>query len=255
MLRIGDVNINSRLILGTRKYADFDIMRQCHQAAGTELVTLAIRRIDLSIPEGTGILDHIDRNVVQLLPNTAGCYTAQDALSTARLARELLETNLIKLEVIGDERTLFPCPEGTLEGARLLVNDGFQVLPYCTDDPVMCQRLEDIGCVAVMPLAAPIGSGLGIRNTTNLAIIVEQSSVPVIVDAGVGTASDVALAMELGVDGILLNTAVAAAKDPVKMAAAMNAGVRAGRLAFEAGRMPRRLYATASSPIDGLLQT
>jgi thiazole synthase len=253
MLIIRDKILESRLILGTGKYADFELMRACHEAAETAMVTLAIRRIDLHAAQSSGILDYIDRSRIQLLPNTAGCYTAEDALTTARLARELLDTNLVKLEVIGDERTLFPCPEGTLEGARLLVQDGFDVLPYCSDDPVMCRRLEDIGCAAVMPLAAPIGSGLGIRNPTNLSIIIEQASVPVIVDAGVGTASDVALAMELGVDGVLLNTAVAAAREPVKMARAMRAGVEAGRLAFEAGRMPRRLYASASSPMDGLI--
>ena len=253
MLKIGDLNLSSRLILGTGKYADYDTMRQCHTAADTEMVTLAIRRINLAAKSRVNILDYIHRERIHLLPNTAGCFTADDALTTARLARELLQTDLVKLEVIGDERTLFPCPEGTLEAARLLVQDGFKVLPYCSDDPVICRRLEDIGCVAVMPLAAPIGSGLGIRNPTNLAIIIEQAGVPVIVDAGVGTASDAAIAMELGADGVLLNTAVAAADDPVKMAAAMKAGVQAGRLAYEAGRMPRRLYASASSPMTGLI--
>jgi thiazole synthase len=192
---------------------------------------------------------------VQLLPNTAGCYTAEDAVLTARLARELLDTPWLKLEVIGDPDTLFPDAEGTLEAARELVRDGFIVLPYVSDDPVLCKRLADIGCAAVMPLAAPIGSGLGIRNPTNLAIIIEQARVPVIVDAGVGTASDVAFAMELGADAVLLNTAVAGAKDPVAMAKAMRLGVEAGFLARHAGRIPRKLYATASSPIDGLIRS
>ena len=253
MLKIDEVELPSRLILGTGKYSSFEVMQACHEAADTAMVTLAIRRVNLSSHGGPGILSHIDRDRIHVLPNTAGCYTPVDALTTARLARELLQTDLVKLEVIGDDKTLFPCPEGTLEAARLLVEDGFKVLPYCSDDPVICRRLEDIGCVAVMPLAAPIGSGLGIRNPTNLSIIIEQAGVPVIVDAGVGTASDAAIAMELGADGVLLNTAVAAAKNPVQMAQAMCAGVRAGRLAYEAGRMPRKLYASASSPMDGLI--
>jgi thiazole synthase len=253
MLQIGPLQLTSRLILGTGRYAEYEQMRACHQASGTELVTLAIRRVDLRGKSGSDILAHIDRSRIHLLPNTAGCYTPEDALVTARLARELLGTDLIKLEVIGDPETLFPDPEGTLEAARLLVADGFAVLPYCNDDPVTCKRLEEIGCVAVMPLAAPIGSGLGIRNPTNLRIIVERARVPVIVDAGVGTASDAAIAMELGVDGVLMNTAVAGARDPVRMATAMRLAVEAGRLAFEAGRIPRKLYASASSPLDGLI--
>jgi thiazole synthase len=228
-------------------------MRDCHLAAETEMVTVALRRVDLSAPRGSNILDFIDRSRVHILPNTAGCYTAEDAITTARLARELLETPLIKLEVIGDPDTLFPDTEGTLEAARVLVKEGFVVLPYIIDDPVACRRLADLGCAAVMPLAAPIGSGLGIRNPTNLLIIREQAKVPVIVDAGVGTASDAALAMELGVDAILLNTAIAGATDPVRMARAMRLGVEAGREAFLAGRIPRRLYAAASSPLSGLL--
>jgi len=253
MLRLGELEISSRLIVGTGRYADFDTMRACHQASGTELVTLAIRRVDMSANAGQAILDHIDRDKIHLLPNTAGCYTPEDAVHTAEMARELLGTNLLKLEVIGDPVTLFPDPEGTLEAARMLVEREFVVLPYCSDDPVVCRRLADIGCAAVMPLGAPIGSGLGIRNPTNLRIIVEQATVPVIVDAGVGTASDAAVAMELGVDGVLMNTAIAGAKDPVKMARAMRLAVEAGRDAFEAGRIPRKLYATASSPIDGLI--
>jgi len=228
-------------------------MRDCHLASGTEMVTLAIRRVDLSAPRGENILDFIDREKIHVLPNTAGCYTAEDAVLTSKLARELLGTNWIKLEVIGDPDTLFPDVEGTIEAARVLVREGFVVLPYITDDPVACKRLAEIGCAAVMPLAAPIGSGLGIRNPWNLQIILEQAKVPVIVDAGVGTASDVALAMEMGVSGVLLNTAVAGAKDPVKMAAAMRHGVEGGRLAFEAGRIGRKLYATASSPIEGII--
>jgi len=251
MLKIGDVELNSRLIVGTGRYADFNTMQACHAASGTQLVTLALRRVDLSATGAASILDHIDREQIHLLPNTSGCYTPEDAVVTARLARELLGTSLLKLEVIGDPQTLFPDPEGTLEAARQLVKDGFTVLPYCSDNPVLCQRLAEIGCAAVMPLAAPIGSGLGIRNPTNLRIIVEQATVPVIVDAGIGTASDAALAMELGVDAVLMNTAIAGAEDPIKMARAMRLAVEAGRAAFEAGRIPKKLYATASSPLDG----
>ena len=254
MLRIGTIDLESRLIVGTGKYADFDQMKACHLAAETQMVTVALRRVDLDTP-GAHILDWIDTDQISLLPNTAGCYTPEDAVVTARLARELLGTDLIKLEVIGDERTLFPCAEGTLEAARVLVREGFVVLPYCQADPILCQRLADIGCAAVMPLAAPIGSGLGIRNPTNLMIIRELVDIPMIVDAGLGIASDAAVAMELGADAVLMNTAIAASGDPVKMAEAMKHAVRAGRLAFEAGRMPRKLYATASSPLDGVLGT
>ncbi len=253
MLQIGDRTFTSRLLVGTGKYQDFDQMRACHEASGTQMVTMAIRRVDLAAPEGSSILDFIDRTSIALLPNTAGCYTAEDAVTTAKLAREALGTNWIKLEVIGDPRTLFPDPEGTLEAARELVQAGFVVLPYCSDDPVLCWRLGEIGCAAVMPLAAPIGSGLGIRNPTNLRIIIEQSTVPIIVDAGVGTPSDAALAMELGASGVLMNTAIAGSKNPVAMAEAMNLAVRAGRMAFEAGRMPKKLYASASSPLDGVI--
>jgi thiazole synthase len=253
MWTLADRSFTSRLVLGTGTYPSFAVMQACHETSGTEMVTLAIRRVDLSAPRGENILDFIDRTRVHVLPNTAGCYTAEDAVLTARLARELLATNWVKLEVIGDPDTLFPDVEGTLEAARVLVREGFVVLPYITDDPVACKRLADIGCAAVMPLAAPIGSGLGIRNPWNLRIILEQARVPVIVDAGVGTASDAALAMEMGVAAVLLNTAVAGARDPVKMAAAMKAGVEAGRLASEAGRIPRKLYATASSPVEGVV--
>jgi thiazole synthase len=255
MLTLGPLTLRSRLLVGTGKYPDFATMRAAHEASGTELVTLALRRVDLRAPAGQNILEFIDRSRIHLLPNTAGCYTADEAIATARLGRELLDTPLVKLEVIGDAHTLFPDTEGTLEAARVLVKEGFVVLPYIIDDPVACRRLADLGCAAVMPLAAPIGSGLGIRNPYNLAIIREQLSLPVIVDAGVGTASDAAVAMELGVDGVLLNTAIASAGDPVKMALAMRLGVEAGRLAFEAGRMPRRLYASASSPLTGLMGT
>ena len=254
MLKFGDLTLDSRLIVGTGRYADFATMKACHEACGTQLVTLALRRVDLNAAAGASILDFIDRENIHLLPNTAGCYTPEDAVVTARLARELLGTSLLKLEVIGDPATLFPDPEGTLEAARILVRDGFTVLPYCSDNPVLCQKLADIGCAAVMPLAAPIGSGLGIRNPTNLRIIVEQATVPVIVDAGIGTASDAVIAMELGVDGVLMNTAIAGADDPVKMAMAMNLAVRAGRASFEAGRIPMKLYATASSPITGIMR-
>ncbi len=253
MWTLADRSFSSRLVLGTGKYPSFAVMQGCHEASGTEMVTLAIRRVDLSAPRGENILDFIDRTRIHVLPNTAGCYTAEDAVLTSRLARELLGTNWVKLEVIGDPDTLFPDVEGTLEAARVLVRDGFVVLPYITDDPVACRRLADIGCAAVMPLAAPIGSGLGIRNPWNLQIILEQATVPVIVDAGVGTASDAALAMEMGVAAVLLNTAVAGARDPVKMASAMRAGVEGGRLAMEAGRIPRKLYGTASSPIEGVM--
>lgn len=253
MLQIGSYTLSSRLIVGTGKYKDFAEMKACHEAAETSMATIAVRRVDLTAPAGENILDFIDRAKILILPNTAGCFTADEAIVTARLARELLDTDLIKLEVIGDPKTLFPDNEGTLEAARVLCEDGFTVMPYCIDDPIVCRKLEDMGCAAVMPLAAPIGSGLGIRNPYNLAIILDAAKVPVIVDAGVGTASDAAIAMELGVDGLLMNTAIAGARDPVKMALAMKAGTDAGRLAFEAGRIPKKLFATASSPIEGLI--
>ena len=254
-LRIGSYSLDSRLILGTGKFVDFPTMQAAHQVAETNMVTVAIRRVDLSAPKGENILDFIDRETIHILPNTAGCFTADEAVVTARLARELLGTDLIKLEVIGSPTNLFPDNEGTLEAARVLVKDGFTVMPYCLDDPIVCKKLEDIGCAAVMPLGAPIGSGLGIRNPYNLAIILEQAGVPVIVDAGVGTASDAAFAMEMGVSGLLINTAVAGATDPVKMAEAMKLGTLCGRLAHEAGRIPRKLHANASSPMSGLIDT
>lgn len=241
----------SRLMFGTGKQVPYNLMRQCIEATGAEIVTVAIRRIPEGEKSGQSLLDHLKG--LTLLPNTALCYNVKDAVLTAQLARELLETNLVKLEVIGDADTLFPDNEGTLEAARILVKDGFTVLPYCLDDPIVCRKLEEIGCAAVMPLAAPIGSGLGIRNPTNLQIIIEKAQIPVIVDAGVGTASDAALAMELGADGVLLQTAVYGAREPLKMARAMNHAIQAGRLAFEAGRIPRKLYATASSPAEGIV--
>ena len=254
-LKIGDVELDSRLILGTGKYADFELMRDSFEASGTGMVTVAIRRVNLNDPSGESLLDFIDRDRYELLPNTAGCYTARDAVLTCELAREALGTDTVKLEVIGDEKTLFPDNEATLEAARLLVDRGFNVMPYTIDDPIVCRKLEDAGCVAVMPLAAPIGSGLGIRNPHNIAIIVENSQVPVIVDAGVGTASDASVAMELGCDGILMNTGVAGARDPVKMALAMRKAVEAGRLAYEAGRIPIKAYASASSPLSGVIHS
>ena len=249
---LGERTFRSRLIIGSGKYESFQQNLDCAEASGTEMVTVALRRTRLDAPKGEGLLDFISPDRFQILPNTAGCYTAEDAITTARLGRELLGTDLVKLEVIGDERTLFPDVPATIEAARVLLDDGFVVLPYITDDPVACQRLAAMGCAAVMPLAAPIGSGLGIRNPANLRIILETVEVPVIVDAGVGTASDAAVAMELGATAVLMNTAIAAAKDPVKMAHAMRLAVEAGRLAYESGRMPRRLYASASSPLEGL---
>jgi len=249
---VGPHTFRSRLIIGTGKYESFAQNRRCLDASGAEMITVALRRIPLDRPEGRELLDHIPPGEFTILPNTAGCFTADDAVTTARLGRELLGTDLVKLEVIGDERTLFPDVPATLEAAKTLVADGFTVLPYVNDDPVACQRLAAMGCPAVMPLAAPIGSGLGIRNPANLRIILETVEVPVIVDAGVGTASDAAVAMELGATAVLMNTAIAQAKDPERMAHAMRMAVAAGRLAYESGRMPRRLYATASSPLDGL---
>jgi thiazole synthase len=252
-LKIGSYEFESRLIVGTGKYPSMEIMQAAHEASGAEMVTVAIRRINLDDPSGKTMLDYIDRERFVILPNTAGCYTAKDAVLTAHLARELLETDLIKLEVIGDAQTLHPDARGTLEAAEQLVADGFTVLPYVGDDPVVCKQLEELGCAAVMPLAAPIGSGLGVCNPYTIAIIKERARVPVIVDAGVGTASDAAIAMELGVDALLMNTGIAAAGDPVLMADAMRHAVIAGRSAFLAGRMPKRLYANASSPMQDLI--
>ena len=244
----------SRLIVGTGKYKDFEETRRAVEAAGAEIVTVAVRRVNITDSSQENLLDYIDPKQYTILPNTAGCYTAEDAIRTARLARESGIGALVKLEVIGDSKTLFPDVPATLEAARVLVKEGFLVLPYITDDPVACKRLEDIGCPAVMPLAAPIGSGLGIRNPYNLQIILEQSQVPVIVDAGVGTASDAAVALELGCDAVLMNTAIAGAKDPILMAEAMRQAVEAGRKAFLAGRIAKKLYATASSPMDRLIE-
>jgi thiazole synthase len=244
----------SRLIIGTGKYASFAQTRQAADAAGAEVVTVAVRRVNITDPGKENLLDFLPLDRFTILPNTAGCYTAEDAVRTCRLAREAGVGKLVKLEVIGDEKTLFPDVPATIEAAKILVKDGFDVLPYVTDDPVACKRLEELGCAAVMPLAAPIGSGLGIRNPYNLRIIIEQSHVPVIVDAGVGTASHAAEALELGCDAVLMNTAIAGAKDPILMAEAMRLGVEAGRKAFLAGRIPAKLYATASSPLEGLLR-
>lgn len=253
MLQFGDVTLSSRLFVGTGKYPDYATMKACHTASGTQLVTVALRRVDLNAPSGQGVLDFIDREQIHLLPNTAGCYTPEDAVATARLGRELLGTPLVKLEVIGCPRTLWPDAEGTLEAARVLVADGFVVLPYCPDDPVVCMRLEEIGCAAVMPLAAPIGSGLGVRDPAVLKLIREAVSCPVVVDAGLGTASDAAIAMELGADAVLVNTAIAASADPPAMARAFKLAVEAGHIAQGAGRMAARPYASASSPEQGLL--
>ncbi len=228
-------------------------MVQAHEASGAEMVTVAVRRVNLSDRSRESLLDYIDTSRIFILPNTAGCYTADEAVRTSHLAREAGFSNWVKLEVIGDERTLFPDNEALLEATRILVKDGFVVLPYTNDDPVVCRKLEDAGAAAVMPLGAPIGSGLGIQNVNNIRIIREFAGVPVIVDAGVGTASDAALAMELGADGVLMNTAIAGATEPVAMAAAMKHAVTAGRLAFLAGRIPRKSYATASSPVEGMV--
>ncbi|MGH9347507.1 MAG: thiazole synthase [Vicinamibacterales bacterium] len=241
----------SRLIAGTGKYPSFPVMAQAHAASGTEMVTVAVRRVNISDRSRESLLDYIDTSRMFILPNTAGCYTAEEAVRTARLGREAGLSNWVKLEVIGDEQTLFPDTEALLQATRTLVQEGFVVLPYTNDDPVVCRKLEDAGAAAVMPLGAPIGSGLGIQNVNNIRIIRERARVPVIVDAGVGTASDAALAMELGADGVLMNTAIAGAQDPVAMAAAMKHAVMAGRLAYLAGRIPRKAYATASSPIEG----
>ena len=251
-LVLGGRKFKSRLLIGTGKYRTLDEGREAILRSGAEIVTVALRRVDLT-PGKPNVLDTIDRSRHTILPNTAGCYTAEDAIRTCRLARELGIADLVKLEVIGDERTLFPDGPATLEAARVLVKEGFIVLPYCMDDPILARKLEDVGCAAVMPLAAPIGSGLGIRNPYNIRIILEQAKVPIIVDAGVGTASDAAVAMELGCHGVLMNTAIAGARDPLLMAEAMRDAVSAGRRAFRAGRIPRKLYATASSPVDGII--
>ena len=243
----------SRLIVGTGKYPSFPVMAQAHAASGADMVTVAVRRVNISDRSRESLLDYIDTDQIFILPNTAACYTADEAVRTARLGREAGLSNWVKLEVIGDERTLFPDNEALLDATRILVKEGFVVLPYTNDDPVVCRKLEDAGAAAVMPLGAPIGSGLGIQNVDNIRIIREFARVPVIVDAGVGTASDAALAMELGADGVLMNTAIAGAQEPVAMATAMKHAVIAGRLAFLSGRIPRKAYAPASSPIEGMV--
>ncbi|MEE8448858.1 MAG: thiazole synthase [Thermodesulfobacteriota bacterium] len=252
-LKIGDHELKSRLILGTGKYASYEQMQLALERSGTEMVTVAVRRINLDRTSGESLLDYIDLKRYRLLPNTAGCYTVEEAVRTARLARAAGMSDMVKLEVIGDENTLFPDTAGLIEAAKILVKEGFTVLPYTNDDPVIAKRLEDIGCAAVMPLAAPIGSGLGIRNPYNLRIILENAAVPVIVDAGVGTASDASRAMELGCAGVLMNSGIAGAKDPVLMAEAMGLAMAAGRAAYLAGRIPKKLYATASSPLNDLI--
>ncbi len=250
---IGGRAFRSRLLVGTGKYPDFETMRRAHEASGTDIVTVAVRRVNLNERGSQSLFAYIDTNRLMILPNTAGCYTADDAIRYARLGREAGLSNFVKLEVIGDEKTLFPDNEALLQATRVLAKEGFIVLPYTNDDPVACKKLEEAGAAAVMPLGAPIGSGLGIQNPNNIRIIVDQSKVPVIVDAGVGTASDAAIAMELGAAGVLMNTGIAGAKDPVSMAKAMKLAVEAGRIAFRAGRIPKKQYAAASSPSQGML--
>jgi len=252
-LKIADKEFRSRLIVGTGKYPDYPTMQKALEASGVEMVTVAVRRVNLDRTQES-LLDYIDLKRYTLLPNTAGCYSADEAVKYARLAREVGLSNMVKLEVIGDQRTLFPDNEELLKATKVLVKDGFIVLPYTNDDPVFAKKLEDAGAAAVMPLGAPIGSGLGIRNPHNIAIILESAKVPVIVDAGVGTASDAAIAMELGSDGVLMNTAIAGAKDPVKMAEAMRKAVEAGRLAYLAGRIPKKSYASASTTMEGMIE-
>jgi thiazole synthase len=243
----------SRLIVGTGKYSSNAVMAQAHAASGADMVTVAVRRVNIADRSRESLLDYIDTERMFILPNTAGCYTADEAIRTARLGREAGLSDWVKLEVIGDERTLFPDTEALIAATRVLVREGFVVLPYTNDDPIVCRKLEEAGAAAVMPLGAPIGSGLGIQNVNNIRIIREFSRVPVIVDAGVGTASDAALAMEIGADGVLMNTAIAGAQDPIAMAEAMKHAVIAGRLASLAGRIPRKMYATASSPVEGMV--
>ncbi len=253
-LRIAGREFSSRLIVGTGKYRSFQEMKRCHELSGADMVTVAVRRVNLTDKSKESLLDYINRERMFILPNTAACYSADEAVRTARLAREVGLSNWIKLEVIGDPDTLFPDNEGLLEATRVLVKEGFVVLPYTNDDLIMARKLIDAGAAAVMPLAAPIGSGMGVQNPANLRILREKiADAPLIVDAGVGTASDAAVAMEFGADGVLMNTAIALADDSVKMAEAMKLAVEAGRLAYEAGRMPKRLYAAASSPLEGLV--
>ena len=254
-LIIAGRRFTSRLIVGTGKYPSNEVMAEAHRRSGTEMVTVAVRRIDLKAPRGQSLLDFIDTSKIMILPNTAACYTADDAVRTARLGREAGLSNWVKLEVIGDERTLFPDTAGLIEATRILVKEGFVVLPYTNDDLIAARRLIDAGAAAIMPLGAPIGSGMGIQNVAGMRILREMiTEVPLIIDAGVGTASDASLAMELGADAVLMNTAIAGSNDPGAMAEAMNFAVRAGRLAYKAGRIPRKLYATASSPVDGIVR-
>jgi thiazole synthase len=252
-LTFAGISYRSRLIVGTGKYKNFEETRRAIEVSGAEIVTVAVRRVNITDPNKENLLDYLDPHKYTILPNTAGCYTAEEAIRTCRLARESGVGKMVKLEVIGDDRTLFPDIPATLEAAKILVKEGFIVLPYINDDPVTANKLQDVGCAAVMPLAAPIGSGLGIRNPYNIRIILEHATVPVIVDAGVGTASDAAIAMEMGCDGVLMNTAIAGAKNPILMAEAMRLAVEAGRKAFLAGRIAKKLYATASSPLEGIL--
>jgi thiazole synthase len=252
-LIIAGREFKSRLWVGTGKYKDFAETKKAIEVSGADVVTVAVRRVNITDRSKENLLDYIDPKKYTILPNTAGCYTVEDAVRYSRLARAAGVSDLVKLEVLGDERTLFPDTAGLIEAAKILVKEGFIVLPYTNDDPIVAQKLVDVGCPAIMPLAAPIGSGLGIRNPYNLKIIMEMIKVPIIVDAGVGTASDAAFAMELGADAVLMNTAIAGAQDPIAMAEAMNYAVQAGRLAYKAGRIPRKLYATASSPIEGML--
>ncbi len=252
-LKIGKFEFNSRLFIGTGKYTNFDIMKKAHEASGAEVVTVAIRRVNFDNPN-ENLLNFIDKNKMTILPNTAGCYTAEEAIRTARMAAEIGLPKWIKLEVIGDQKTLMPDNEETLKATKVLVKEGFTVLPYTNDDIVYAKKFEEAGAAAVMPLGAPIGSGQGILNPNNIKIILENAKVPIIVDAGVGTASDATIAMELGADGVLLNTGVALAKDPVRMAKAMKLAVESGRDAFLAGRIPKKMYASASSPIEGVIK-
>ena len=244
---------SSRLIVGTGKYPSFEVMKKCHEASGAQIVTVAVRRLDLSAKGDASLMHWIDRDRLVVLPNTAGCYTAEEAIRTCHLAEELGLSKWVKLEVLGDEKTLFPDVEETVRAANVLVKEGFTVFPYTSDDLITARKLQDAGCAAIMPLAATIGSGMGIRNPHNIRLILELARVPVIVDAGVGTASDAAIAMELGCDAVLMNTAIAGAKDPVRMAGAMKKAIEAGRDAYLAGRIPRKAYGTASSPVEGLI--
>lgn len=253
-LVIAGIEFRSRLWVGTGKYKDFEETRRAVEASGADVVTVAVRRVNITDETKENLLEYIDPAKYKILPNTAGCFTADDAIRTARLARAAGISDMVKLEVIGDPKTLFPDNEALLEATRVLVKEGFVVLPYTNDDPIMARKLEDAGASAVMPLGAPIGSGLGICNPYNMRIILETVSVPVVVDAGVGTASDAVIAMELGADAVLMNTGIAGARDPIAMAAAMNHGVQAGRLAYKAGRIPKKLYATASSPLEGTIE-